>query len=197
MVDQWTKIKLEISKNPDYRIHFYFMNPHIKYHEIITLWKFAWQNQNIPVGVRVLGRPTLGSWINVPLWHVCHQRGSTVSTTYLSCLLFLADRSSPEAGLLFFLGGITLLKQSEELQDRRLPTRHSEEHKSKDCHVKTLLKTTTTEWRASTVYATKGLYVTCKCYKVKLWFLVPLWENVTHTIWILSKSLTWSSAKLL
>ena len=47
--------------------------------------------------------------------------------------------------ILFFLGGITLLKQSEELQDRRLPTRHSEEHKSKDCHVKTLLKTTTTE----------------------------------------------------
>ena len=37
LVDQWTKIKLEISKNPDYRIHFYFMNPHIKYHEIITL----------------------------------------------------------------------------------------------------------------------------------------------------------------
>jgi hypothetical protein len=33
----------------------------------------------------------------------------------------LADKSSPEAGLLFFLGGITLLKQSEELQDRRLP----------------------------------------------------------------------------
>lgn len=42
--------------------------------------------------------------------------------TYPSCLLFLADKSSPAAGLLFFLGGITLLKQSDELQDRRLPT---------------------------------------------------------------------------
>lgn len=195
MVDQWPKIKLEISKNPDYLTRFYFMNPHIKYHKNYTV--FAWQNQNdIPVGVRVPGRHTLGSCISVPLWHVCHQRGSTVSATYLSCLLFLAERSSPEAGLLFFLGGITLLKQSEELQDRRLPTRHSEEHKSKDCHVKTLLKNTTTEWRALTVYATKGLYVTWKCYKVKIWFLVPLWENVTHTIWILGRSLTWSSAKL-
>lgn len=91
-----------------------------------------------------------------------------LSVSYLSCLLFLADKSSPEAGLLFFLGGITLLKQSEELQDRRLPTKQGvTRHKTEVCHMPTLPKIHPAKSETVTAGTVKGLDVTCKCYEVK------------------------------